>query len=232
MVTYRPAMKVPVFNLLTFNHPITQSPISPMRILFSPAERQHFTFQESPRRPLSSAYLEAREKVWQQKLDDAHVRGLELWNGEIYVIERFIQTDESDLVIELSTCEYKDITFTSHHTIQGIVRDYGADHLHPYITINGIPVTEDGRCVFGLRSAHIFASDNMIGLIGGTANKDEMPINALDEVRRFMHMEMQEETRLIYDERDLTLLGLHHYRGKYEFLYTIRLPITADRLSA
>ena len=46
-----------------------------------------------------------------------------------------------------------------------------------------------------------------------------------------MHMEMQEETRLIYDERDLTLLGLHHYRGKYEFLYTIRLPITADRLS-
>ena len=99
-----------------------------MRILFSPAERQHFTFQEYQRRPLSSAYLEAREKVWQQKLDDAHVRGLELWNGEIYVIERFIQTDESDLVIELSTCEYKDITFTIHHTIQGIVRDYGADH--------------------------------------------------------------------------------------------------------
>ena len=232
MVTYRPAMKVPVFNLLTFNHPITQSPISPMRILFSPAERQHFTFQESQRGPLSSAYLEAREKVWQQKLDDAHVRGMELWNGEIYVIERFIQTDEADLVIELSTCKYKDITFTIHHTIQGIVRDYGADHLHPYITINGIPVTEDGRCVFGLRSTRIFVSDNMIGRIGGTANKDEMPINPLDEVRRFMHMEMQEETRLIYDERDLTLLGLHHYRGKYEFLYTIRLPITADRLSA
>jgi hypothetical protein len=166
-----------------------------MRILFSPAGRQHLTFQESPRKALSSAYLEAREKVWQQKLDDAHVRGLELWNGEIHTIERFIQTDESHLVIELSTCQYKDITFTIHHTIQGIVRDYGADHLHPYITINGIPVTEDGRCEFGLRGAHIFASDNMIGLIGGTANKDEMPINALDDMRRFMHMEMQEETR-------------------------------------
>lgn len=28
-----------------------------------------------------------------------------------------------------------------------------------------------------------------------SANKDEMPINALDDMRRFMHMEMQEETR-------------------------------------
>ena len=64
-----------------------------------------------------------------------------------------------------------------------------------------------------------------------TANKDEIPINALDDMRRFMHMEMQEETRPIYDTRDLTLWGLHHYRGKYEFPYTIRLPITADRLS-
>lgn|GEM_PF-2856559 len=71
----------------------------------------------------------------------------------------------------------------------------------------------------------------MLGLIGGTANKDEMPITSLGDVQRFMHMEMQEETNLVYDERTIDLFGLHHYRGKYEFLYTIRLPITAEHLA-
>jgi hypothetical protein len=102
---------------------------------------------------------------------------------------------------------------------------------NPYVPINCIPITEDGRCVFGLRVSHIFASDNMLGLIGGVANKDEMPITSLGDVQRFMHMEMQEETNLVYDERTIDLFGLHHYRGKYEFLYTIRLPITAEHLA-
>lgn|GEM_PF-3189283 len=102
-----------------------------MRSLFSPDELQHLTFRETPRRSLSTTYLKARERVWQQKLDDAQARGLALWNGEIYTIERFIQRDETHLVIELSTCEHKDIAFTIDHTIQGIIRDYGADHLQP-----------------------------------------------------------------------------------------------------
>jgi 8-oxo-dGTP pyrophosphatase MutT (NUDIX family) len=182
-------------------------------------------FHYQTREKFSENYLREREIVWQKHLDKAKNAGKSVWNGIIYTLEDIIQTDEQNLHLVLGTCEFKDIVFRINKGVSQIIEKYGISHINKYITLDCIPVTNDGKFIFGIRGKTTNVASGSIGLIGGTANKDEMLIKSEKDLSSFMIMEIEEETNIKVQEENLFLFSINQFNGKYEFLYLLELDI-------
>lgn len=196
----------------------------------SPEEKRAISFRQAARRPLSADYLEFREKTWNERLAHAREKGKKLWNGTVYTVDNFLQFDESRLVIELGTCEYKDIVLQVNLGGEAVVDRFGSDHLLHYTVADCIPVTSDGKAVFGLRAPGTNVEEGALGLIGGTLNHDERSVSSMADVQEFMRKEIDEETGLLPIASELSLHALNFYRSKYEFLFTCRLSCSSAEL--
>lgn len=194
-------------------------------------ELQNAVFHLRPPRPLSEKYNDERELIWRQKLEKAKESGKGIWNGIVYTIEEMLQSDEETLHIVLSSCEYKDIIFRINKGRSNIIKEYGISHLPKYITLDCIPVTRDRKFVFGIRGNSTILDGGCIGLIGGTANKDEMEINCGEDLKKFMIKEIEEETRIAVEENKLSLYSINQFNAKYEFLYKLFLDIDSSEIS-
>ena len=203
-----------------------------MLILFSRDEMRTIRLTHVQRPTHSPAYLEERERVWQARLTKAQTTGEHLWNGEPYTIEHFIQVDETHVLLEMSSCEYKDIVFRVTKGVAAIVQTYGTDYLPQYVTVDCIPVTSDGRFIFGVPAPLTTAPSGMVGLIGGMLNKDEMTVSSFADIVAFMRKEVCEETTLVCHAEDLTLFSSNVFRGKYEFLFTFEAHIHSAEVSS
>ena len=151
-------------------------------------ELQNAVFHFRPPRPLSSKYNDERELIWRQELEKAKELSKAIWNGIVYTIEKMLQPDEETLHIVLSCCEYKDIIFRINKGRSNILKEYGISHLPKYITLDCIPVTRDGKFVFGIRGNSTILDSGCIGLIGGTANKNEMILDAIRDIVKGEHV--------------------------------------------
>lgn len=175
-------------------------------------------------------YLVERETVWNAHMLKAGKAGKNIWNGIIYSIKEWVQTDEENLIIVLSSCEFKDIVFRNHKGINYIIKNYGIDWISKFITFDCIPVTKDGQYVFGIRGNTTNVKTGSIGLIGGTANKDEMEIRAPLDFKKFMIKEIEEETQIKVNGHDLSLFSINQFNGKFEFLYKLVLNINSNEI--
>jgi hypothetical protein len=191
-------------------------------------ELQNAVFHFSPPSVFSESYVNEREKVWQQELIKAEASGKDIWNGIVYTIEEMLQPDEETLHISLGSCEYKDIIFRIVKGRPTIVKEYGISHLPKYITLDCIPVTKDGKFVFGIRGNSSLPDGGSIGLIGGTANKDEMEIRSFTDLKKFMINEIKEETGLDPAGDNVSLYSINQFNAKYEFLYKVNLDIDSS----
>lgn len=194
-------------------------------------EIQSAIFHFQPPRPLSEGYTIERELVWRQELEKAEQTGKSIWNGIVYTIEEMLQPDEEALHIVLSSCEYKDILFRIRKDRSYIIKEYGVSHLSRYITMDCIPVTKDGKFVFGIRGDSTIVDAGCIGLIGGTANKDEMEINRGDDLKKFMIREIEDETGIEVEGNRLSLFSINQFNSKYEFLYKLHLDTGSSEIS-
>ena len=149
-------------------------------------ELQAAVFHFRPPSVFTDQYVSEREEVWNRELERAEETGIDIWNGIVYTIEELLQPDEEILHIVLGSCEYKDIIFRIVKGRPNIINEYGISHLPKYITLDCIPVTKDGKFVFGIRGNSTLPDGGCIGLIGGTANKDEMEIRGFDDLEKFM----------------------------------------------
>jgi hypothetical protein len=141
-----------------------------------------------------------------------------------------LKPDEDILHIVLSSCEYKDILFRIRKGRSDIIREYGISHLSKYITMDCIPVTRDGKFVFGIRGDSTIVDGGCIGLIGGTANKDEMEIKRGSDLKKFMIREIEDETGIAVDENKLSLFSINQFNAKYEFLYKLLLDTDSSEV--
>ncbi len=178
-------------------------------------------------KPLPNRYLTERENVWNKHIRKAVKSGKNIWNGIIYTIIDWTQIDKENLFITLSSCEYKDIVFRNNKGLTYIIRNYGIESISKFITFDCIPVTSDGKYVFGLRGNTTNVKSGSIGLIGGTANKDEMEITSPDDFKKFMIKEIEEETQIVVNEHSLSLFSINQFNGKFEFLYKLELNINS-----
>lgn len=201
-----------------------------MIIKFSREEQEKIIFREVKRRALSNQYLEQREEVWQRKLSESKQKNQKLWNGEVYTIETLIQYDESRVVLELGSSEYKDIIFRSQLGAERISEEFGSNHLLNFITVDCIPVTTDRKAVFGVRAKGTYVQEGALGLIGGTLNKDEMSVKSLNDITQFMLKEIREETAMVLPFESLRLFSVNFFRSKYEFLYTVNLDCSSNEI--
>lgn len=202
-----------------------------MMIHFSHEEQAHLQIRQVARRPLSDGYLTAREQGWTRRQQRAATEGTHIWNGEIYTIERILQYDEQRLVLEMATCEFKDIVYRVQEGVEAIEGRHGSDHVMPFVTVDCLPMTADGKLVFGVRSRGTTAQPGTLGLIGGTLNRDEMVVERFADIGRFMAQEISEETSLPVRISQLVLFSLNFFRAKYEFLYTCKLDASARDLA-
>ena len=202
-----------------------------MIIRFSQDELHKLSIRQIDRGVLSETYRRERQGVWDIKLAAARAEGRDLWNGEVYTIENIIQYDEDCIVIEMSSCEYKDIVLQTEKGVEAIVKQYGTDYLLRFVTVDCIPITRDGRFVFGIRGGKTIVGTGALGLIGGTLNKDEMSVERFSDISAFMQREIQEETNLPCAAETLALFSLNFFGGKYEFLFSLRVPVHSNEIA-
>lgn len=194
-----------------------------MIIQFNPTELEGLRFEPVARKAFSTAYLEERERVWQAELEKCQARGDRMWNGEIYTIEEIHQSGAERLVIRAGTCEFKDVVFRHVRGSRELERDYGEGVVQRIAGVAFIPLTRDGKYVFGLRGDYAMHGTHPHGLIGGTLNKDEQPVTDFASLRAYACKEAGEETRLEFDPAQVRFVCLGHDRHMYSFLFTARL---------
>ena len=149
-------------------------------------------------------------------------RNGKMWNGEIYTVEDILSPVDGQIVLRMSTCEYKDLVFLAISGQEHISRQYGEEHLLHFSGVSCVPMTKDSKYVFGIRADR---DEPMIGCVGGNLNKDEMEIHSFGNIRGCMLREIQEETALECHESELRFFGLNVSANVYQFMFTVTLPI-------
>lgn len=135
------------------------------------------------------------------------------------------------ITLGMSTCEYKDVILRMVKGRGSILEKYGAGYFLNTSGVTWIPVTQDGRFVFGIRGDYAGRGTHPMGLIGGTLNKDEMEIYDFAGIRRFMLKEAEEETRFKPDITDLRFVALGHAPHAFLFLFTSRIRLYSEEVT-
>ena len=195
---------------------------------FTQSELDHLTIRPVERRERSSVYLAEREQVWAEQMERVLARNGHMWNGEVYTLEDVFVSAPDQVILGMSTCEYKDLVFGFLKGQTYIAGKYGEDYLPRFTGVSCVPLTKDGKFVFGIRADHPELGEPPIGGIGGTLNKDEMEIHSFADIRQCMLREIQEETALECSVEDLRFLGLFAAPYSYHFRFTVRLPIHSE----
>lgn len=173
-------------------------------------------------------YIREREKIWQQQKS---VCGDNLWNGTVYTIERFSLLSPNKVAIALSICQYKDLIFKRFYGGDNIIRDYGSDLLVYHTAVLIIPITKDGKYVFGVVAKNGFFEAGKVVLLGGALNYDEGKVNNFEDIRAFAAKELEEETLLKIKPEQLQLASLNNYKFTYHFLFFLQLDISSKDIS-
>lgn len=174
------------------------------------------------KKQLSPAYLQDREQVWALYQERSLQEGWHLHNGSVYTIEEFREI-ESGTQIVMGMCEYKDIIFKLHRGHLSVIEQYGKEHAFNHIVVAGILMTKDDKFIFGERKASKDKEKGTIDMIGGTLNADEMSVATFSDFAAFFVREVYEETGLRVQPGETKLITIHHYSGKFEFVYLVKL---------
>lgn len=195
-----------------------------MFIQFTEAEIQNLTIQPVERPQWSAMYLEEREQAWTAQMEQVLARNGHMWNGEIYTWEDILIPNENRVILRVGTCEYKDVVFRFLQGHEYVNERYGDESLVRIMGVNVMPVTADGKFVFGQRADRP-EQGAPVGGIGGMLNKDETEIRTFAEIRGHAFTELQEETALPVAPQDLRFFGLFAAGHSYHFLFAVRLAV-------
>jgi hypothetical protein len=198
---------------------------------FTQSELDRLTIRPVERAERSSVYLEEREQVWKEQMERVLARKGHMWNGEVYTLEDLFVSAPDQVILRMSTCEYKDLVFGFLKGQAYIAGSYGEDSLPRFTGVSCVPLTKDCKFLFGIRADRPEQGEPPIGGIGGTLNKDEMEIHSFADIRQSMLREIQEETALECLAKDLHFLGLFAAPYSYHFWFTVRLPIHSEEVN-
>jgi len=202
-----------------------------MIIQFTEAEIQNLTIQPVERPQCSAVYLEEREQAWAAQMKRVLALNGKMWNGEVYTLEDIISPAEGQIILRMSTCEYKDLVFRLQKGRDYIASHFGEDYLFRFTGVNCAPLTQDGKYIFGIRADWLEQGDPPVWGICGTLNKDEMEIHSFADIRESMYREIQEETALECTLENLHFFGLYAASYSYHFWFTVRLPFLSAEVN-
>jgi hypothetical protein len=200
-----------------------------MIIQFTEGELKSLMIQPLERWERSSAYLEEREQVWTAEMEKVIARHDHMWNGEIYTLEEIVPSAEQ-VTFRVSTGEFKDAIFRQVKGHPYVVEKYGPDYFFRFMTVDCVPVTQDGKFVFGIRGDWAGGGTHPVGIIGGGINKDEMEIQNFSDICRFMQKEITEETAIQCSSDELKLYALVSQDGIYSFMFNLHLLIHSSQI--
>ena len=115
--------------------------------------------------------LAEREQVWAEQMERVLARNGHMWNGEIYTLEDMFVPAPDQVILGMSTCEYKDLVFgfLKGHTY--IAGKYGEDYLPRFTGVSCVPLTKDGKFVFGIRADRPEQGDPPLEVLAGRSIK-------------------------------------------------------------
>ncbi len=201
-----------------------------MIIHLSGTELEHLSFQPVERGERSSAYLAERELAWAAQMEKVLARNDKMWNGEVYTLEEILTPAEGQVRFIVSTAEYKDAVFKWEKGLTYIEETYGIPYLFRFMTVDCVPVTRDGKFIFGIRGDGGGGGLHPISPIGGGLNKDEMEVHDFADVRRFMLKELEEETALACAPEAFQFYALGYEDAVFTFMFTLPLPIHSHQI--
>ena len=170
----------------------------------------------------SSEYLQQRELAW----DRAKTRhGDNLWNGKVCTI-RHAAVRDARLDISTGSCEYKDIVFKREIGADRLAQRFGPAAVDCHTFTAALPITADGRLIFGRVGSGTIQSEGLLDFVGGSLNLDEHPIRSIEDIRTVTAQELAQEIGLEVRASDCELLSVNFHGGCCYFLFLVSVDGT------
>lgn len=176
--------------------------------------------------PDDKQYFELREEVWNNQLEKNS--SSRQWNGRIYTCESLVPASDSTAILYMGICEYKDILINRIIGTQELVNRFGKEATTKHISMQTFPITNDNLAVLGIASGKTITKEGQIVLIGGTANEDEMKVNGIKDLEKFLSMEIEEELGVDSQGSTSEMIGINSFMGEFTFNYKVQLPYSKE----
>jgi 8-oxo-dGTP pyrophosphatase MutT (NUDIX family) len=180
----------------------------------------------------TTAEIEADiERTWSEKVDDAKLRGANLYNGEL---GRLVgaATDGERLLVVVGRTTYREFVGTNlYHAELG--EEHDLTHLANPLGTSAIVITRDGFVVMGRRNDRVGYHAGYLHTFGGTLEASDARGDGGYDVFGAVRREIREELGVEDDEiADVVCTGLVRDRLMHqpELVFDARLTITRSEL--
>lgn len=171
----------------------------------------------------SDEYIKLREHYWNLELEIANSQNRPLWNGTVCVL--LDQNNSEDrIVLEISTCEYKDLVVRDAVGIGHITERFGKSHAYPYINVQCLIEDQIGNLIFGTQN---YNNIETLVAVGGTLRTDEFKVESFSDIVEYAKDEIRIETNL-ESINNLAFLGICSNIGTVTFLFGSKLESIFD----
>lgn len=164
----------------------------------------------------SVEYIHDRDLEWNKEYSLATKLGKPLWNGTVLCLKNIMISDNS-VVLNIHTCEYKDIVMREKHGNQNIAVKYEKTDSFQYINVQCIITDQSGNLLFGTQED--IGKKKLIS-IGGTLRNDNSEISSLNDVFLYMLDEINTETYLNVIQENVLFEGIVIADDIMTFLYS------------
>lgn len=175
--------------------------------------------------PLSAEYIEFRDVVWKEKVQEWSDAGKEIFNGTLY---RYMGRDGNTIKLGLMT--YADRLVRTKISVTEIEKRFGKDHVMQNCCVDLLPITTDGKIVVGIKKNSVDLHTDKLAYIGGNMNKEEVRVRDFEDVYSMMMVEISEESNIPLEREKLSFIKLGLADGWASFYFVYRLDIPSERI--
>lgn len=158
--------------------------------------------------PLSKEYEEERNRIWISKVEEGRKVGKPFFNGELYRYMGVDNESSPEPVLRLGLMTYADRLMKTVVPIDEIESRYGSDHVMIHSCVDAIPVTTDGKIVYGVKKRSVDLVEGKVGYVSGNMNADEVRVRTFEDVYSMMMKELEEETSIHPDRKSMRFAKL------------------------
>lgn len=201
-----------------------------MIIKLSKEEEKNLVLTKAQNRQLSPDYIKERDKAWEDMVEEGEKRSKKFWNGSLYSFEGFSQLDMNHPIIYLGQMEYKDRLLKKKLGVENVVKKYGINHLLIHCGVGVVILTQDNKFVVGRKKMSVGLEKSLYAHVSGNLNIDEMEVNNIDDIYRFIIKEMQEEIGGEINKNNLKFTQINIFNSYCNFDFVYHMDINSEEV--
>lgn len=202
-----------------------------MIIKLTKEEEENLIFSEVNNRQLSVEYLKERDESWEEMVIQGSDKGKKFWNGKLYSIEGFSQTDLNNPVIYFGEMEYKDRLFKKKIGEEELIKRFGKENLLLHCGVSVVITTKDKKIVVGKKRMSVGLEKSVLSHVSGNLNKDELHVKDIKDLYSYILKEMEEEINIEIKKERLKFNQINLFNSYCGFDFVYESKLTAKEVS-